>query len=365
MTIGFVLDDTLDVADGVQQNIITIGNKLRSLGHEIHYIVPTTLRTDIPNIHVVGKSLAMKFNGNSVRTPLPSSAKLIKKLFSEVKFDALHVQMPFSPMLGGKVIRCAPKNVVIVGTFHILPYNKIATYGTRILGALLRKSLKRLDACFAVSKPALEFMKNNFKVDGQVLPNPIDYNFFASAKKDRPDDSKTRIVFVGRFDERKGVVALVNAYASLDKKVRGNSKLTMCGKGPLLGQCQSMSNKLDLKIDFPGFITEERKAQELANADIAMFPSISGESFGIVLVEAMAAHSGVVLGGNNPGYASVLAPWPDVLFDPKNTDRFKSVLEKFINDKSLRKAIGDDQHLQSKQYDIELVVNKLLATYTN
>lgn len=360
MVIGYILDDTLDRPDGVQQATIAIGEHMRKLGHDVHYIVPQTTRTDLQNIHSIGKYVRLPFNGNSVRTPRPLSKKVIKELYADISFDVLHVQMPYSPLFAGRLIQHAPKNCKVVGTFHILPYSVLSNIGTHVLGLLLHRSLKRYAKFYAVSKPALDFMQRALKVRGDVLPNPVRYAFFNAFTEGKRKHMGTHIVFVGRFEERKGVIELIRAYAALEHNIRNATSLTMIGAGPLHDQAQELARDIAVDITFPGFVSEEEKAQYLNDADIAVFPSKSGESFGIVLAEAMAAGSGVTLGGNNPGYASVLTDWPDTLFDPKDTSSFAATLTRFIEDVELRSQIGSAQHASVKAYDIEHVVERLL-----
>ncbi|MFZ1683909.1 MAG: glycosyltransferase family 4 protein, partial [Candidatus Zixiibacteriota bacterium] len=298
MTIGYVLDDTLDKSDGVQQAMIAIAEKMRSLGHDVHYIVPSCERTDLSQVHRVGRVISLKFNGNSVRTPIWSSRKKIKQLFNDYNFDVIHVQMPYSPIMASKVIMLAPKNTLVIGTFHILPYNFLSSFGTKLIGIFMRRSLNRFDKMFAVSRPALEFMKNSFKVDGSIMPNPINYDYFHRFSFGQKDKTKTRIVFVGRFDERKGVKQLVSAYEMIQNK--DNVELIMCGKGPLWDSIKSKVENQKLNVQMPGFVSEEEKARYLASANIAVLPSTSGEAFGIVLTEAMSAGAEITIGGNNP-----------------------------------------------------------------
>lgn len=361
LTIGLLLDDSLDRSDGVQQAVLAIGEKLRSRGHDVHYIVTDTVRSDIQNIHAVGSYLSMQFNGNSVRTPKPASSSRINSLLQEVQFDVLHVQMPFSPFMSAKVLKKASEHVVRVGTFHILPHNAMATYGTKALGIVMHRSIQSLDHHFAVSQPAKEFMDSSFSVDGRVLPNPVDYAFFHGFEKQKND--KKQIVFVGRFEDRKGVKELIDAYANLPSGLRNNTELTMISKGPLHEEMKQKAHDLGVDIHFPGFVTEDEKAQALANADIAVFPSISGESFGIVLTEAMSAGAGITIGGNNPGYASVLHEWPETLFNPQDVEEFSSILQHYLEDEDDRSRIGALQHKAVKQYDIEFVVDELEKVY--
>jgi phosphatidylinositol alpha-mannosyltransferase len=359
MTIGLLLDDTLDKEDGVQKAVLDIGRELSRRKHVVHYITSQSARTDLDNVHSVGKFLSMKFNGNSVRTPLPASRKRIQALFDEINFDVLHVQMPYSPFLAAKVLKMAPQGVKKFGTFHILPYNFTAKYGTHALGRVMQRSIQSLDHCFAVSAPAKRFMDSAFRVNGSVLPNPVDYTFFSGFSRQK--QAKKQVVFVGRFEERKGVKQLVEAYSRMEN--HQDYDLIMCGKGPLHEEVQQFAKERNVSVQFPGFISDEEKAQYLANADIAVFPSVSGESFGIVLTEAMSAGARVTIGGNNPGYASVLEPWPETLFDPNDTDAFAQVLQAFLHDAKLTKKIGIEQHEAVKQYDISKVCDELEKSY--
>lgn len=361
MTIGFVLDDTLDVADGVQAAILALGKELSERGHDVHYLVTETKRTDIRNIHSMTKSVALKFNGNSVRTPRFTSKKKVIALFEQVKFDVLHVQMPFSPLFASRIVKYAPKDTKIIGTFHILPYGWLASKGTHVLGWLQKNTIKKFDTVFAVSEPAQVFMRRCYGVKGNVLPNPVNYHFFNQQKK--LYTNKKSIVFVGRFEQRKGVLHLIKAYSRLPESILNTSELIMCGKGPLLVDAKNFAHTKDCNVAFPGFVSDEEKAQYLANADIAVFPSISGESFGIVLAEAMSAGAGVTVGGNNPGYASVLGEWPDTLFDPNDTTMFTKTLRLFLTDTQKRKKIGSLQHDAVKKYDIKKVVDRLMLCY--
>lgn len=361
MKIAYVLDDTLDKSDGVQQAVLTIARQMVELGHEVHYIVPRTERKDLPHVHCISRFIEMKFNGNSVRTPLPASRGRIKKLLKQENFDVIHVQMPYSPVLAGRVVRYADKSAVIVGTFHILPYNALARIGTRLLGLWLRRNLRRFDNFYAVSGPAQSFLKSSFGVDSQVLGNPINYRFFNAFTdgKAKYSTQKTKIVYVGRFDVRKGVLQLIKSYEQMSEQK--NCELVMCGKGPLLEEAKAYATNKNLAIEFPGFVSEEEKAMQLASADIAVFPSISGESFGIVLTEAMASGAHITLGGNNPGYASVLNPWPEVLFDPNDVTSFAAKLDYFVKNTTNREEIGTAQQAYVKEFDVETIAQKLIT----
>lgn len=357
MTIGYILDDTLDKPDGVQQAMIAIAEAMRAKGHDVHYIVPYTARKDLQNVHSIARLISLKFNGNSIRTPIWTSNKRINQLFSDVTFDILHVQMPYSPIMAARVIQRVPKSVKIVGTFHILPYGRLARIGTRILGFVLHRSKRLISSAYAVSEPAKQFMEESFGLSGGVMANPVDYGFYHGYSV-FADSNSQKIVYVGRFDERKGVKQLVRAINLIEHK--DSLKVVMCGSGPLLNEIQTYAKEHELLIDFPGFVSEDEKARQLASATIAVFPSTGGESFGIVLTEAMSAGAGITIGGNNPGYASVLGPWPDTLFNPNNIQEFANLLQELLINPEKRYKIGKKQHESVKQYDIKIIVERLL-----
>ena len=107
LKIGFVLDDSLDVPDGVQQYVLTVGAWMKGQGHDVHYLVGQTDRNDIPNVHSMSKNIKVRFNKNRMTMPLPTSVKAIAAILQREQFDILHVQMPYSPFMAGRLIKAA------------------------------------------------------------------------------------------------------------------------------------------------------------------------------------------------------------------------------------------------------------------
>ena len=366
LKIGLVVDDTLDKPDGVQQYVLLVGAWLSAQGHEVHYLVGQSSRTDLPNVHSLAKNVPVTFNKNKLTVPLPANKRRIQQLLEQEKFDILHVQMPYSPLLAGRIVKLAPATTAIVGTFHILPFSRTEQIATRFLGTILRSSLRKFSEVIAVSEPARIFAKDAFAVNAQVLPNVVDLAWYKRRVpiQARPKSPVT-IVFLGRLVERKGSLQLLRAVAALKLDTRQKLRVIIGGKGPLLPELTSFvsANNLADIVEFAGFVTEEDKPAFLHQAHIAAFPATGGESFGIVLLEAMAAGSGVVIGGNNPGYSSVLSEWPDVLIDPNDTAAFAQTLQGFIENEQSRQSVFASQQAAVDMYDVQVVGPQLVKLY--
>lgn len=365
MKIGLVLDDTLDTPDGVQQYVLNVGTWLAALGHEVHYLVGHTVRTDIPNIHSLSRNVAVTFNGNRLSIPLPTRKSHLRTFLQAHDFDILHVQVPYSPFLAGKILRLAPPRTAVVGTFHILPYSRPVVVANKLLGVLNRVSGRRFDTMLAVSEPAAVFARQAYGYQTVVMPNPLRLTQFAGVL----NASKTlNIVFLGRLVTRKGAQYLLEAVAYLrDHHLYDNDfRVVIGGKGELSETLQNYVQGHSLKdvVTFSGFVSESAKADFLAAADIAVFPSTSGESFGISLLEAMASSRGVVLAGDNPGYRSVMAALSvDRLVQPQNTVLFAEQLAYWLTDAEARTRASSEQKRYVERFDIETVGARLLAVY--
>ncbi len=363
--IGFVLDDTLDKPDGVQQYVMTLGSRLSSQGHEVHYLVGESKRQDVEHMHSLARNVSVSFNKNRMSIPLPVDRRKLRQLLGELQLDVLHVQMPYSPMFAARVITASQPTTAVIGTFHILPFSRIESIATRMLSVWLKRSLSRFDHIVSVSEPARDFALESFGVKSEVLPNVIDMSVLRKPKKRRTDNDSVHIVYLGRLVSRKGCGYLLQAlHELLLQQPQLKLSVTICGKGPDRERLERYVNSHGLAevVTFAGFVDEQHKAACLASADIAVFPSVGGESFGIVLIEAMAAGAGVVVGGDNPGYRSVLGS-EETLFDPRDITAFAELLGRLTADASLRAKIHKQQQSQVEAYDVKVVGQRLQAVY--
>jgi phosphatidylinositol alpha-mannosyltransferase len=366
LKIGFVFDDSLDKPDGVQQYVLILGRWLSEQGHDVHYLVGETKRDDLPNIYSLTKNVKVRFNQNRMAIPLPARLKPIRDVLKREDFDVLHVQVPYSPALAARIIKSAHPRTAVVGTFHIAPHSGLVSLGNRALGIWVKSTLKRFDAMLATSEPARQFALRTFKVDSQVAGLPLKLDAFMGAKPFERYADKTNVVFLGRLVERKGCQYLLQAIGYAQKHLAWpkDAQVIVCGGGPLEPKLRAYAKEHKLKdVEFTSYITEEDKPRFVASADVAVYPSTGGESFGVVLLEAMAAARGMVLGGDNPGYASVMAPRPESLFDPKDTKAFAEKLVAVLQDPAARKQARDWQTKYVRRFSVDAVGANTVACY--
>ncbi|MDB5176002.1 MAG: hypothetical protein JWM81_860 [Candidatus Saccharibacteria bacterium] len=365
LKIALVLDDSLDKTGGVQEYILSIGEWLAGQGHDVHYLVGATTRTDIPNVHSLSKNIGVRFNGNRMSIPLPTPKRRIKALLEHEQYDVLHVQTPYSPWLAHRLIVAAPPSTAVVGTFHIVAYSKLVTLATKALAFWTRKSVKRFDQMMSVSTAAVTYAKQTYGIRSVVVPNAIDYYRFHQAAPS-VKAKELRIIFLGRLVERKGCQYLLQAIQKL-QSVPGLPlyKVIVGGKGPLDGTLKAYvgSNHLEDKVSFVGYVSEDEKPSFYASADLSVFPSTGGESFGIVLVEAMASGRSVVLAGKNSGYSTVMEPQPELLFDAKDSQQLANKLAALLLDAGRRQSLASWGMEYSRGFDVDQIGKRIVLEY--
>jgi phosphatidylinositol alpha-mannosyltransferase len=365
LKIGLVFDDSLDSFDGVAQQVKIFGTWLSIQGHHVCYLVGETKMKEWrgDKVFSLAKNKRVSFNANRLSIPMPASQKDIAKIMAQEKFDVLHVQMPHSPFMAQKVVDAAEPTVAVIGTFHILPSGMLSLFGSWILKKWYGRKLKRFDKILSVSQPAADFAKTSYGIDSTILPNVVDARKIAHASKgtaNLPD----QIIFLGRLVKRKGAEEMIKAFV-LIKDFRPAAKLIIAGEGPRRPAAVKLTKNLGVSdsVKFVGFVDEAEKPKLLATAQVACFPSLYGESFGVVLLEAIAAGSGVVVAGNNPGYASLLREHPEVLIEPRNSEQFARSLSMLLEDKGRFKRLHDWQQNMVKNYDVEVIGPELVKVY--
>ena len=365
-----MLDDSIDRPDGVQQYVRSLESYLTRVGHEVHIICSVSESTD-PRVHSLARNAAVSFNGNALKTPLPAPRAAIRALLEQEMFDVIHVQTPHSPFFAGRVVEEARKlqarSVRIAGTFLILPDSKVSALATRGLGVLLRRNVRKFDAFASLTEPAAVFARESLGIESVVIPAGVDIAAFQAAvhtpRPSRGPEDKLVLAFLGRLVDRKGVLELLTALSLLSAEVLARLDVRIGGRGPLLADAEALVAKQGLGdvVTFAGFVAEEDKPQFFADADIAVFPATGGESFGIVLIEAMASGAGVVLAGANPGYLAVIGPRPEVSVDASDAAAFAAALDVLIADPALRAELHAEQQEHVNQFDLDVVGERIVS----
>lgn len=367
--IGFVLDGGLDKPDGVQQYVLALGDYFKGLGHQVRYIISGSNGMRVDGAKSLSGNLSVNSNGNRLSIPLPANVSRIKKYLAEEKFDVLHIQVPYSPMMGEQVIFHADKETAIIGTYHIVPYSWVLSLGNWILGKWCHFSLRKFDRMLSTSVAAQAVAKRDFNIDSDVSPNVVDYERFQKAKPfSKYDDGKINILFFGRLVPRKGCLVLLKAVRELLRSSGYDVpefRVIVCGTGQLEDELKRyvLDNELGGYVEFVGYVEEADKPRYYASSDIAVFPSSGGESFGIVLIEALASGWSVVLGGDNSGYRSVLGEKEELLFDPLDHKLLAEKLYAYMNDKPKRIELGIWGKEFVRQFDVKTVGDSLLNIY--
>lgn len=368
LTIGFVFDDTLDALDGVQQHIITIGTELARRGHDVHYLVGETHHSPVPQTVSLARNVMVSFNGNRMRIPLPVRKREIRAALAHNNYDILHIQAPYSPLFGGRVLECAPQSTGVVATYHIAPIDRRARYGGRALGLVNAHSHRRVDEVIAVSQVAAQYAQFTSHTHGTIIANPVDVGKFAAAARSATRDAAhPHIVFLGRLVPRKGAQLLLDA---LDYGERHGMfpmpglHVTIAGDGPLMDDCVQRAARLRTPVQFVGTV-DEGKADLLASADVAVFPAIGGETFGIVLPEAIASGAGVTLAGDNPGYRWTMRGDEDALFSvgPDHARVLAERIERALTDAPWARRLHAREEALLDRYNVQAVTDEVEQVY--
>lgn len=368
LTIGFVFDDTLDALDGVQQHIITIGTELARRGHDVHYLVGETHHSPVPQTVSLARNVMVSFNGNRMRIPLPVRKREIRAVLARNTYDILHIQAPYSPLFGGRVLECAPQSTGVVATYHIAPIDRRARYGGRALGLVNAHSHRRVDEVIAVSQVAAQYARFTSHTHGTIIANPVNVGKFATAAhRATRDAAHPHIVFLGRLVPRKGAQLLLDA---LDYGERHGMfpmpglHVTIAGDGPLMDDCVQRAARLRTPVQFVGTV-DEGKADLLASADVAVFPAIGGETFGIVLPEAIASGAGVTLAGDNPGYRWTMRGDEDALFSvgPDHARVLAERIERALTDAPWARRLHAREEALLDRYNVQAVTDEVEQVY--
>jgi phosphatidylinositol alpha-mannosyltransferase len=295
---------SLTVPGGVQAQVLGLARELRRLGHEVRVLGPCDGPPPEPFVTPLGNSLPTSANGSiAPLAPDASAALRTIRVLHDEQFDVLHLHEPLvpGPTMTTLLMHAAPT----VGTFHAA--GRSSSY--QVFRAIITRWAERLDCRVVVSKDALELVRSHLGGDDyRVLFNGVEVDAIASARP-APTEHPT-ILFIGRHEERKGLAVLLEAMRALPADVH----LWICGDGPDSARLRAESAG-DPRISWLGRISDTEKFSRLRGASVCCAPSLHGESFGVVLIEAMAASTAVVASSLD-GYRNVATDGVDALLVP-------------------------------------------------
>src|SRR5213596_2382721 len=361
MKIGIVSPYAYPRPGGANSYIRESYEELRRLGHSVR-IITAPWGDDPPaqDVIQVGQAIAVPFNGSIGRVTLSLRLEwLVSRMLEREKFDIIHHHEPFVPFLSFQILDSA--KCPNVATFHAFGGFSFSYWAGRIA---LDRYMNKLDERIAVSSAARHFVSTYFPGEYRIIPNGVDVEFYSHARP-FPEfrDGKVNILFVGRVEPRKGAMYLMKAYAKIKPRYP-NTRLVIVGRGPEIGDVRRFVHRQRLAdVFFAGRVEDADKASFYKTADIFVAPSTGQESFGIVLLEAMAAGCAVVASDIH-GYKRVVQRnVSGLLVEPKDPDAIADALERLIREPETRRALGEAGAKRAPDYDWNHVTGELVRVY--
>jgi len=352
---------------GVNNHISALGRQLTQMGHEVKVIAPEAKGVSgfgdrfIP----IGKPRPIPVAGSTIRVTISLRlASQIKAVLEEEDFDVIHLHEPFMPMLCTAVLRFS--RAANIGTFHACEGKPGYNVAWPISRIMLRRRTRKLHGKIAVSKSAMKFAQRYVHGDYDIIPNGIDLGHFSPdvSPIDEFCDGKLNILFVGRLEKRKGVKYLLGAYQQVKREI-GNLRLIIVGPGTILRRkYERQVRRTGLEdVVFVGHVSYDELPRYYKAADVFCAPATGRESFGIVLLEAMALGKPIVA-TNIEGYSNVLTDGAEgLLVPPEDEERLAQALITLLSDGSLRRQMGDKGRLKAQEYSWERVAQRVLNHY--
>ena len=349
---------------GVSEHIAHLRAEFLRLGHQVTIIAPRARKGGLQvddGFYGVGRTVSIPANGSKVRLTFDVTLyAAVKALMRRERFDVVHLHEPLIPVLPYMVL--LNSQATNVATFHA--YRAVNPWYTAFK-PYMTFVLTRLDGRIAVSHPAREFVSQYFEGPYDVIPNGIDVERYGGHVEPLPwaADGTPRILFVGRFDEsRKGFKYLLRAM-TLVRQQFPRARLVVVGTGKAERFAGLMERHGIGGVDFVGFVPAEELPRYYASCDLFCAPSIKGESFGLVLLEAMASAKPVVASAI-PGYASVMTNDQEgLLVEPRDPQALALALVRLLADGALRARLAAAGRVTAERYAWPRVAARVLAVY--
>jgi phosphatidylinositol alpha-mannosyltransferase len=322
---------------GVQQQVLLLASGFRRLGHDVVVAAPGG-EVDL------GKTVLVDANGSKAPVCLTPDLSALRGASADV--DVVHLHEPLVPMIGWRALGLAPP---IVGTFH----RDGASLAYRALGRAMRQRLRRLAGASAVSPLAARTISRVAGCETRIVPNGIDLGEFAVVASKARD----RVVFVGRHEPRKGLVVLLEAIGMVTRPC----EVVIAGVGPETERLRAFVK--DPRVRFVGALAREDLVRLLVGAEIAVVPSLAGESFGLVVLEGLAAGCAVAA-SDLPAHRFVLGQPPaGALFPPGDPVQLARVIEELLGHSLERRRLQSMAGERAREFSLDRVVGSYLELF--
>ncbi len=362
MRIGIVCGYSFDVPGGVQFHVRDLAEHLIATGHEVSVLAPAEDATPVPDYVVpAGRTVAVPYNGSVARLNFgPVSAARTRRWLEDGSFDVLHLHEPITPSLSMLALWIA--DGPIVGTFHTAMDRSRAL---QVASPLVRPLLEKITGRIAVSEEARRTVVEHLGGDAVVVPNGVFVDRFAEAPRAdawRGTEKRPTIAFLGRLDEpRKGLPVLAAAVPQVLAQVPG-ARFLVAGRGDVEDYRSALGQYGDA-VTFLGPVSDAEKESLLASVDVYVAPHTGGESFGIVLVEAMSAGAYVVA-SDIPAFRSVLDGGRyGSLFPTGDAAALAATLVTALTDRDATAPVRAEAAVGVRRYDWSVVTREVLAVY--
>lgn len=351
---------------GVADHINSLAAQFREWGHTVKIIAPCKSADAVEDDDFIpmGRAVPIPSGGSIARVSFSVWLKpRIKQMLEREAFDVAHFHEPFAGLISKDMLSLIdPAESTAVGTFHTYEGTRLYKIGAK---RLAMPYFRMLQGRIAVSKPAYDFISRHFPGDYEIIPNGIQVDDFADAKpfERLKSDGKTNLLFLSRLEKRKGLKYLLGAFSRL-KWDWPNLRLLVAGGGkPDADSLRILSERNLQDVVFLGRVSDEEKFRYYKTADIYCAPATGKESFGIVLLEAMAAGAPIVASGIE-GYSSVITHGREgLLVPPKDEDALADALAALLKDAALRRRLGATGAMTVQEYRWERVARRVMDCY--
>ncbi|GAA4635536.1 glycosyltransferase family 4 protein [Actinoallomurus vinaceus] len=361
MKVGIVCPYTWDVPGGVQQHVRDLAEALFALGHEVSVIAPADEDAPLPWYVVpAGRAVPVPYNGSVARLAFGFlSASRVRRWIREGAFDVLHVHEPAAPSLG--LLACWAADGPIVGTFHASFERSRALSAA---GPILQSALEKITARIAVSEKARKTLVEHLGGDAVLIPNGVTTERYAMAEPlpGWPGDDGA-LGFLGRMDEqRKGLPILLSAFEILGRR-RPRLRLLLAGPGDAEEVLARVSPDLRDRVVILGLVSEADKVRALHSVDVFVAPNTGGESFGIVLAEAMSAGAPILASDIEAFRRVLLDGRAGALFPVGDAEALAAAAAELLDDAARRKQLSAEAKTAVLAYDWSTVARDVVRVY--